>query len=800
MNEEMAICTICGEEKLITEFESEQSECSVCAWVIKHNNLFDINDLSIDDNRSILDGILNNKVAYLNDFELMLNIPLDILLVNIQKLEIKTKKPMVKTICEACHAEIYYNLTNYLKRKNYFCSVKCRSLWQSNTYGCQEGYQKCSKCGEEKLIEEFHKNGKDKYRPYCKVCSYFKGKDIKISENWSIDEYKIILHNLLNKKVDCINDITPLLVNKTLEDIIDILHTELIICVTDIKIRFDCEQCNTDVYRPIQSYLNANNHFCSIECHDIWQTTSIQTKCDNCSKPITIQPSKLEKNKYVFCCHKCSSDFSSKQGSETRNCIRCNEEFDCVKSSKKKLCSVSCAHLYFSTEFKGENSSLYKQFPINCDWCGEEYNVQPSQFNKSTNHFCSKDCRSEWFKNVYSQTDEVRERTRKRTLQLLADGKMSHTNTGIQLKVNSLLTNMNIKFTNEETFEYYSVDNYLPDFNGIIEVMGTFWHCDSRKYSTINYVNQYKAIIRDKAKHTYFKNRNINVLYLWEHDINNNIELCKVLINQYILGCLDSYHSSNYCFKNNDIILNDDIIIPFMEHSSDRINSILDLTVKEKISRKQIDKWIIFECDYCGELIEDHITRYDKNKNHYCSNECKNKAQEKSIMVKCETCNKDIQTTPSLYAISKTKQFYCCRICYEKSREKDLFLCNCDNCKHEIQVTKIQDHNFCDRNCYDKFRAKNKGSKQEDKWITYSCEVCGNDKSQLIMQYNKHKHHFCGKECHDFFQKQEISFNCEYCSQITTKRQADYNRSTHHFCSKSCSVSYNNIHRHDKKD
>lgn len=37
---------------------------------------------------------------------------------------------------------------------------------------------------------------------------------------------------------------------------------------------------------------------------------------------------------------------------------------------------------------------------------------------------------------------------------------------------------MNIKYINEKTFKYYSVDNYLVDYNLIIEIMGDYFHAN----------------------------------------------------------------------------------------------------------------------------------------------------------------------------------------------------------------------------------------------------------------------------------------------------------------------------------
>lgn len=98
--------------------------------------------------------------------------------------------------------------------------------------------------------------------------------------------------------------------------------------------------------------------------------------------------------------------------------------------------------------------------------------------------------------------------------------------------------------------------------------MGDFWHCNPLKYiDTFNPI-QTKRIPKDKAKHTYIKNNhNIEILYLWEDDIYNRPYLCKRLIKQYIesKGILTNYHSFNYYIKNNKLLLNENVIIPYQD-------------------------------------------------------------------------------------------------------------------------------------------------------------------------------------------------------------------------------------------
>lgn len=189
------------------------------------------------------------------------------------------------------------------------------------------------------------------------------------------------------------------------------------------------------------------------------------------------------------------------------------------------------------------------------------------KFKDNKRHFCSKQCRQEWFANVWSQSDDCREASRKRAVDILNNNQAS-TQTKPQLKVNDFLKKLNVSYCNEQPFVYYSIDNYLPEHNLAIEVMGDYWHSSPLKY-TDNINDKQKHIIsRDKAKHTYIKkNYNIEILYLWETDIMKREDVCLALIKTYINknGELKNYNSFNYSIKDYQIVLNNEIIVPHQE-------------------------------------------------------------------------------------------------------------------------------------------------------------------------------------------------------------------------------------------
>ena len=160
----------------------------------------------------------------------------------------------------------------------------------------------------------------------------------------------------------------------------------------------------------------------------------------------------------------------------------------------------------------------------------------------------------------------------------MESGAISLTNSKPQLIVNDMLDNLGIQYRNEENFKYYAVDNYLVDYNLVIEVMGDFWHCSPFKYSKDKaYAHQLHTISRDKAKHTYILNyHGIEILYLWETDIDKNPDVCERLIVEYVnnAGVLDNYHSFNYHLADDgQLCLNASIIVPYQQQESIRLTS-----------------------------------------------------------------------------------------------------------------------------------------------------------------------------------------------------------------------------------
>ena len=79
-------------------------------------------------------------------------------------------------------------------------------------------------------------------------------------------------------------------------------------------------------------------------------------------------------------------------------------------------------------------------------------------------------------------------------------------------------------------------DIYIPSKRLIIEVNGSYWHCDNRIYKNgpINDI-QKRKIERDNIKYSYLNNNCYKLLIIWELDIKNNPEMVKKVVEKHIL-------------------------------------------------------------------------------------------------------------------------------------------------------------------------------------------------------------------------------------------------------------------------
>ena len=296
------------------------------------------------------------------------------------------------------------------------------------------------------------------------------------------------------------------------------------------------------------------------------EKSGVYIKCEYCGKEVYKTKSQYQKAVHHFCSNKCQKLLLHNETYENRKCIICGSSFNVPKLSSQQLCSVDCQKEWQKTRV-GKLNPRCTCDEIPCDICGKEILVPQYKIKKGQKNFCSSKCQKIWYANEFSQNKKWKEECRIRSANLLRNNRW--VNTKPQLIVNKWLDEMNIKYTNEKTLKYYSLDNYLDDYNLAIEVNGDFWHSNPTIYQDINklFDVQKNRIPKDKAKRTYCFNKGVYILYLWEKDINNHSELCKNLIQLFIdnNGIIKNYNSFNYYLENGQILLNTNIVYPYFE-------------------------------------------------------------------------------------------------------------------------------------------------------------------------------------------------------------------------------------------
>ena len=362
----------------------------------------------------------------------------------------------------------------------------------------------CKICNQDKNEVEFLKLAKR--HKICKVCQcFYITNNIKsIIDGWSEHEYKIVIDNILNDRVKYIDEILPFLDDKKIEDLIDLLHNHLRIKNKPLILKFSCEFCGKEFTSKMSKFYN-KNVFCSKECY-------YKYKKDNTPKG--------EESPYfkrVYC-----------------NCTNCNKEISVIKYNYDKRNSYGESHNFCSQE---------------CYW---EFRSKYYIKDKANGY-------------MTSRTSEQKEKQRELVLRMYEDGVFTNKLTRPHKAINELLDKMSIEYKNEYRVAFYSMDIYLKDYDLYIEIMGDYFHSNPTmyEYGKLNKI-QLKNNKNDKSKRGYFiNNMNKNILNLWETEIRTKIRKREEIIKMYINSELQDYNSFNYSLINNEIVLNNNIVIPY---------------------------------------------------------------------------------------------------------------------------------------------------------------------------------------------------------------------------------------------
>lgn len=345
--------------------------------------------------------------------------------------------------------------------------------------------------------------------------------------------------------------------------------------------KHSCKKCNHGKTIISQEKKNKTNK----------NSTDIMTYCKLCGEETLKKKYEFKGHGEHFCSRKClgkhrfsTNNPNPKKNKITVKCFQCGEtteEFpSVVEKNKWHFCTRDCYANFRSEQLVGENNPSYQGLKTNCEQCGVEIPVIRSKLVRNKSVFCSTECYGEYRSIHYSgvnhnqygtkKSPEQIEKMRMITAKLISDGKIPTTSTKINVAIRKVLKDLNIQFEEEKQFKYYTVDFYLPDSNKVIEVMGDYWHANPMKYNDYDSLNeiQKKDIFRDKRKKSYLaKYYDIKILYIWEQEVNIDIELCKELIKVFSSNAiLDDYNSFNYLyFEQKELLPKKSYIKPYFD-------------------------------------------------------------------------------------------------------------------------------------------------------------------------------------------------------------------------------------------
>ena len=268
------------------------------------------------------------------------------------------------------------------------------------------------------------------------------------------------------------------------------------------------------------------------------------------------------------------------------NCRECGCDVITTPGTYRKQKTFAC-ETHKRHKPKGKDSVFYNRIKSICSSCGQELELIPFELQKvnsfgDSNHFCSQQCywnfRREYYRGekgaMYNHiyTEEQKDNLARGVAKRFQ--KTNLTDTKIQLIVNQMLDDLHIEYEREYPIDYYSCDNFLTDYNLIIEVMGDYWHGNPIRYGENGYLMnqiQTRTILKDKQKRGYIKNHyGYPILNLWETDVEKYPDKCMALISEFIVnkGCLENFNSFNYLYENCVLTMNADLILSYQEMNS----------------------------------------------------------------------------------------------------------------------------------------------------------------------------------------------------------------------------------------
>jgi len=104
----------------------------------------------------------------------------------------------------------------------------------------------------------------------------------------------------------------------------------------------------------------------------------------------------------------------------------------------------------------------------------------------------------------------------------------------LEQKFEGMLVELNIQFINQHPLNGYLYDFYIPKHNLLIEVDGDWFHCNPDVYPKAIHEIQKFVKENDESKNKVAQENNIPLLRFWEKDINDNPDVVKSKLLEYL--------------------------------------------------------------------------------------------------------------------------------------------------------------------------------------------------------------------------------------------------------------------------
>jgi len=147
------------------------------------------------------------------------------------------------------------------------------------------------------------------------------------------------------------------------------------------KLYFECEVCGDEVVRhpstaQAMGDYDIQNHFCSKQCesvykteewvgekHPRWKDNTVEKSCDECGVAIEVNKYYLDKQNNFFCSHSCHTEYQlvyDRYG----ECEWCGDEFELQPRQRRGLntllCSDECSRSWMSKNRSGEENPMWR--------------------------------------------------------------------------------------------------------------------------------------------------------------------------------------------------------------------------------------------------------------------------------------------------------------------------------------------------------------------------------------------------------------------------------------------------------